>query len=423
MKYLFLFITLLMIPSGLSAQTETVAVPKGISLTFNKGEGENAVYLDIQLEMKESDAINFDYWLNNPSEMPVFSLQYADQKLDCPLTVKRQLSGNAVGFKITGFTPSTFDRFLNKDHDNQITIRVDKDVRINLFDERGNPSRIWIIKADIINTLINEELKITEDERTDFLTSLNNFYYHENKVDFGVNPGRDSIKTNYILSLRFQNAYNRKRFLSCNENTKRMPVYWNLDARLSTNFKDSLNYIKIYPANFLFENFSGKLPYQLSVKLGNESDQSFINKRVAADASVNMIVPNLINLTTAESNRLRLKPVITAGIKGYYDYSNDITSFTSGMAHIDGYYYIPVFNNYAIIVEATSFYDFSKERNPSGKIQGNYSITLGAEIPKTGFKAMFKYTDGKSDINFRQGSIISIGLLMDFFQEKKNKPK
>ena len=158
----------------------------------------------------------------------------------------------------------------------------------------------------------------------------------------------------------------------------------------------------------------------MNVKLGNESDQSFINKRVVVDASINMIVPNLVNLTTAQSNRLRLKPVITAGLKGYYDYSNDITSFTSGLAHIDGSYYIPVFNNYAIILEATSFYDFSKERNPLKKIQGNYSITLGAEIPKTGFKAMFKYTDGKTDINFKQGSIISIGLLMDFFQEKKN---
>lgn len=33
---------------------------------------------------------------------------------------------------------------------------------------------------------------------------------------------------------------------------------------------------------------------------------------------------------------------------------------------------------------------------------------------------MFKYTDGQTDINFKEGSIISIGLLMDFFQEKKN---
>lgn len=63
-----------------------------------------------------------------------------------------------------------------------------------------------------------------------------------------------------------------------------------------------------------------------------------------------------------QSNRLRLKPVITAGLKRYSDYSNDIDSFSSGLAHIDGYYYVPVFNNYAIIIEGTSFYDFSNEK-------------------------------------------------------------
>jgi hypothetical protein len=52
-------------------------------------------------------------------------------------------------------------------------------------------------------------------------------------------------------------------------------------------------------------------------------------------------------------------------------------------------------------------------------VQNNYSITLGAEIPKTGFKAMFKYVNGVSNINNKQGQVIAIGLLMDFFQEKK----
>lgn len=69
-----------------------------------------------------------------------------------------------------------------------------------------------------------------------------------------------------------------------------------------------------------------------------------------------------------------------------------------------------------------SFYDFSEENNPKKSLQGNDSITLGAAIPSTGFKAMFKYVDGKTGINFKQGKIIAVGLLMDFPQEKKNKP-
>jgi hypothetical protein len=418
MKYLYFFSLTLLIPILGFAQTKEVK-PKGIKLSVNSVQ-DFSISLDFELEMND-DTIDFDYWITNPIEKPKLSLQYADQKSKCKLEVNPEISQNSLGFKITGFSESTFDRFLNKDRDNQITLVVENNIKIRLQKKEGESEpQFWIISADIINKMINEDLKFTQDERSTFLTSLNNFYYYENKVDFGVKPGQDSLRTDYVLSIRLQNAYNRKNILKCNEGAKKSsPLYWSLDTRLSTNFNDSLNYIKFYPVNFLVENFSSKIPYQFNVKFGHESNQSFINKRVVIDASINLITPNIINLTTTQSNRLRLKPVISAGLKGYYDYSNNINSFASGLAHIDGYYYIPVFNNYAIIFEGTTFYDFSGERNPNKKIQGNYSITLGAEIPKTGFKAMFKYTDGKTDINFKQGSIISIGLLMDFFQEQK----
>jgi len=421
MKYLFSIAVLFMLlmPVCLFSQTKEVA-PKSIKLLTN-AIGEFSISVDIGLEMTDKDSIDYDYWIDEPFEKPKVHLQYADQKSNCKLEIKPELSSTqSIGFKVTGFSQSTFDRFLNKDRDNQIKLVVDKNIKIKLFPkESGAAPQFWIIPADAINELISNNLTFTDSERSDFLTYLNNFYYYENKVDFGVNPEKDSIKTNYVLSIRLQNAYNRKNFLQCDEaSSKRKPLYWSLDTRLSTNFNDSLNYIKLYPVNFLIEDFNKKIPYQLNIKIGHESNQSFINKRAAVDASINIITPNIINLSTAQSNRLRLKPVITAGLKGYYDYSNNISSFASGLAHVDGYYYIPVFNNYAIIIEGTSFYDFSNERNPDKEVQGNYSVTLGAEIPKTGFKAMFKYTDGKTDINFKQGSVISLGLLMDFFQEQ-----
>lgn len=416
MKPLFIYIILCFIPTYMLAQTKEIK-PISIKLYTNSIDN-NSISLDFELEMGE-DSIDFDYWIKNPLEKPKVTLQYADQKSQCKLDVKPELSSNTLGFKITGFSQKTLDRFLNKDRDNQIKLVIEKDIKIKLIAEDTSESQFWVIPADIINKMITEELVFTEVERTDFLTSLNNFYYYENKVDFGVNPGKDSIKTDYVLSVKLQNAYNKKNILKCNNSNMINPLFWSIDARLSTNFSDSLNYIKFYPINFLIENFREKIPYQFNIKLGHESNQSFVNKRVAIDAAINIITPNVLNLTTAQSNRLRLKPVFTAGLKGYYDYSNNINSFLSGLVHIDGYYYIPIFNNYAIIFEGTSFYDFSKERNPKNKIQGNYSITLGAEIPKTGFKAMFKYTDGKTDINFKQGSIISIGLLIDAFQEQK----
>jgi hypothetical protein len=326
------------------------------------------------------------------------------------------------GVIITGFSPSTLSRFINGDKDNQIRLLAEKDINIKLMrKEEDTEDKYWLIDKQVVNQMLSEQLTFTDEERSDFLTSLNNFYYYENLVDFGINPGRDSTRSDYILTFRFQNAYNRKKFLSCRPNAPKNPlnIYWNFDARVSTDFSDPLNYINFYPVNILFENFHGKLPYQWKIKAGNESSQDFQNKRVALDGEFNFIIPNLVNLTTAQSNRLRLKPVISAGVKGYYDYSNGIDAFASGQAYLTGHYYIPVFTNYAIIVDGGGFYDFSDERNPGKSIFGNYSITLGAEIPKTGFKAMFKYVNGRTDINFKQSSIISLGLLMDFFTEKK----
>lgn len=419
MKNLFLFLFALIAPAALLAQT-AVATPTKVQLLKNT-VGKPMLSIDIELNIANGDSFDYDHWINHPEDKPKIALQYGDSKSDCPLTVRPYLSAkNAIGFEVSGFSESTLERFLNKDHDNQIKLIIENDVRIHILpDSTATGSRFLVVTADVLNKMINDQLTITADDRSGFLTSLNNFYYYQNKVDFGVQPSQDTVKTSYILSLKLQNAYNRKGFLKCDNSDKRHPVFWSLDTRLSTDFKDSLNYIKFYPVNFLWENYAGKIPHQYSVKLGHESSQDFISKRATVDASLIVITPNLINLTTAQSDRLRLKPVITAGIKGYYDYSNDMDAFASGQPHVDGYYYVPVFNNYAIIFEGSAFYDLSTERNPDNKVQGNYSITLGAEIPKTGFKAMFKYVDGKSDINLKEGSIISIGLLMDFFQEKK----
>lgn len=401
---------------GAYAQTSTI-VPKKVSLIKN-AVGTPSLSVEFELEMGD-DTLDTDFW-TQVSERPAVSMQYADQKVSgCKLTISPLLSGRSLGFKVTGFNHSTLQRFLNRDKDNQIKLVIETDVKVRLMLRAGETEpRYLLIKAEEANKIMNDGLTFSETDRADFLTALNNFYYYENVVDFGIQPGIDSLRSDYILSMRFQNVYNRKNFLKCGSKSSNIPVYWGIDTRLSTDFSDSLNYIKIYPLNFLFEDFSKRIPYQFNIKLGHESSQDFENKRATIDASLKFIIPNLVSLTTAKSNRLRLKPVITAGLKGYYDYSYDIESFASGQAHIDGHYYIPLFNNYAIIIDGGVFYDLSSERNPDKKLFGNYSITLGAEVPKTGFKAMFKYVDGKTDINFKQGSIISIGLLIDFFQEQ-----
>jgi len=422
MKHILKTIILIIILLGFkksNAQTPEPMDIKEISLKPN-GVGSFSLSVDFRLDINSDEILNDEYWLTNNSKIK-FHITYtgkSNPKQNC-LTVEPYVSKTGFGFKIKGFNSVSLNQFLAKD--NQISIMVDDDVQVQLFKLDGKTvSRTGILKKDDINKMITENLSISDDERTSYLTYLNNFYYYENTFDFGVEPSTDSSSTSYFLTFQFQNRYNTQKNLGCSKgSTNKIPnLFWSLSGRLSTNFSDSLNHIYFYPINLQFGNYSAKIPYEANIKLGNESNQTFSNKRIVVDASSTFIIPNLINLTTASSNRLRLKPIISCGIKGYYDYSNNSTSFFSGQAYLNFHYYIPVFNNYAIILDENPFYDFSNEKNPGHKIGNNYAIIIGAEIPKTGFKAMLKYVNGKSDLNYKQGEIIGIGLLMDLFQDK-----
>jgi hypothetical protein len=417
-KLMVFAIATLSITNSYSQDVSTVK-PKEVKLAYN-AFGTPSISIDFILDMG-TDHIDPDFWLT-PANKPKFELKYGDQAAQaCALNAQPSVSKMGFGLRLTGFNQATLNRFLAKDKDNQITIAFTADVVIELDLKPGETvARRWLIKKEDANQMIADDLEITDDKRTAFLTILNNFFYYENFVDFGIEPATDTSQSRYFLTLRFQNVYSRKNMLDCKKTRVRNPLYWSVESRLSTDFKDSLNFINIYPVNFHYEQLTEKFPFQFNARLGHESDQSFSTKRFAVNAAFNFMIPNLINLTTAKSNRLRLKPVIETGLKGYHDYSTKDSSFTSGQAFLNGYYYIPVFTNYAIIIEGKTFYDFSEENNPDKKIKGNYSITLGAEIPKTGFKAMFKYVDGKSDVNFKQGKIITLGLLIDFFQEKNS---
>lgn len=59
------------------------------------------------------------------------------------------------------------------------------------------------------------------------------------------------------------------------------------------------------------------------------------------------------------------------------------------------------------------------KRNPDQKLSTNYSITIASEIGTSGYKAIVKYENGKSDINQKEGQAVVLGLLMDFLKEKK----
>ena len=193
------------------------------------------------------------------------------------------------------------------------------------------------------------------------------------------------------------------------------PIVFYAKGRVSTNAKDSLNYLYVYPVNF---NISGESDAQIMARLGVEGNQTFTSGRVAFNFSYEKLIGNLVNLTYG-SNRLRLKPVLNVGGKIYNEFENmrmgaESENEFSGQVYANMYYNIPVFDNYSLILESNAYYDFSESINPDQKIKLNYSIALGVELPKTPFKTLFKYKDGQVDVNNLDDSNLTIGLLTDF---------
>jgi hypothetical protein len=359
--------------------------------------------------------IDGDYWLDS-TRRPGFEFVYTGltQPVRCsPLVQLAQVNAgpgqSGVGLKISKVSDD-FISFFNATGDSTINVRFTTDILMQFTD--GSFGKISMNAA---NAQIGS-ITLSTDDRSGFAGALKNFFYYQNKSDFGVEPNNNSSNnTVYFLTMRMQNAYNFNKKVAC-----RLPssgIYWNFDSRISTNTGDSLNYVKFYPLNLQLSDHNS-YSYDLSVQLGNESDQLFWNKRVSLNLKYTTIIPNLVNLTTAGSGRIRLKPVVTLGVRSYYDYSNQQPHFFSGQLFGNTYYYIPIFDHYSIILEGCAFYDFSTQRNASRKISGNYTITVGAELPKTGFKAMFKYISGETDINFKTGQVIALGLLMDFVHDK-----
>jgi hypothetical protein len=417
-KSVFLIVLFICIVSIVSANDTLKYTLKSVSLIPNE-ISNFSLSIDFVIDLNGL-VMSSDYWLDK-SKHPEFHVTYQGTKPDstCPLQLNPYTSTHGFGFKLSNFNAKTISLFKAKD--NQISIQCDADISFCMKDKNGTPI-YGIITKDDVNSMINDNLSISDSTRASFISALNNFYYYKNSIDFGIEPSNDSVSTRYFVALKIQNKWSPANFLKCSkgDNTSIKPdFFWSLDTRLSTNFADSLNYIKFYPVNLAWssKNYSN----QFNLKLGNESNQTFSNKRSAFDASYSLIIPNLVNLTTPTDNRLRLKPLIDLGVKGYYDYSNGITAFSSGEGYMNGHYYIPIYNNFAMIIDGSAFYDLSKERNPNHKVSGNYSVIFGTEIPKSGIKAIFKYINGKTDIDYKQGQVLMIGLLSDFLNEKNNK--
>jgi hypothetical protein len=382
-----------------------------------------AATLSVDLKIGLSNGtISPDYYIP-AANRPKFHIAYNGKQPACAVTGKPAVTKNSIQVILSNLSQESVERIAAKD--NKITVQFDEDLVFQYRDNSLNPAPLKTgrVSKTEINQKLAADLSFPEDEKTSFITALNNFYYYQNNIDFGVQPAKDPAPLSYTLNFNFQNVYSSASLLQCPDSgqTKKPGhslLYYGISSRLSTYAKDSLNFINIYPLILRGSNYTGKLPTEWQLKAGHESSQDFSNRRFVLDAALSAIMPNLVNLTSGNSTRLRLKPVIDLGIKGYYDYSRNRSAFTSGQAYLNLYYYIPVYDHYAIILNDKTFYDFSVKNNPKKQFASNYSVAVGTEIPKTGFKVMFKYQDGKSEFNQKTTQTVVIGLIMNMFNEK-----
>tara|TARA_R110001632_G_scaffold66891_3_gene157319 strand:- start:7122 stop:8390 length:1269 start_codon:yes stop_codon:yes gene_type:complete len=338
-----------------------------------------------------------------------FNALIKDVKFDKVFTRK-----NFIQIDLSNISNELIQKFKSSESDFYITANNNIKLKIWKKDTLTTVQDIEINKIQIEEKTKQDSLTLTDTMIQEYINSKGGeIVMTQNKLDFGVIPVENSSSTNVEVNASF--SY-RKRysFLS-----SKIPVFFTAEGLISTNAKDSLNFLSVYPVNY---NFS-KGTNQFIGQLGFEGNQTFSNYRVTANFFWNGIIPNLVDLTFGE-NRLRLKPVVKLGAKFYKEVANNrpvqINSKEfSNQAFGEIYYYIPIHNVYSLIIEGRAFYDFNKSLNVEGNLKSNYSITFGLEVPKTKMKTIFKYTKGVNGVTFEKNEYIVVGLLMDSFRIKK----
>ena len=301
----------------------------------------------------------------------------------------------------------------------KIYLYFPNNLRLPVFDAATNSVQLYTIaKEDIKQTCIDKNKTIKD------LIAKSNYAHFQapqrNNIDAGVSVENDGAdKTDFALNFNYISSYSNIKFDKSDKTEVVLPLYFEASGLVSSNAKDSLNNIKLYPLSI---KSSGKGFHEFVLQAGSESNQTFSQGRAVGNLSYQVIAPNFINLSSG-FQRFRLKPVVKIGLKAYTEYDTDRKSLipedglddriSSVQPFGQLYYYIPVLKSYSFIVDLNAFYETNKKLNASEDVKFNYNLTFGIDIPKTDFKVMFKYQKGTNNITYKDGQQILLGLLLD----------
>lgn len=262
-----------------------------------------------------------------------------------------------------------------------------------------------VLTAEELSSASLGSMQITTEQQQELLVSLSrNLHLYRNYFDFGFNPQEDlfALSLNYLYSRPYgQNQYG---------------LYLFSEGRVSTIPDDTLNYLKIYPLNMNIYT-DDLLRHHAVLRSGIEADQLFSTVRVNLGLNVESIIPNLIDLSYGH-NRLRLKPVVSAGVSFYNELRvpDGKDKQSEFLFHGEIYYYIPIMEAYYLLLQGRTFYDTG--RDPADAWNYNASIALGLELSSAPATIIARYIFGVNEITFEHDDQLLIGFAMDLFSAK-----
>ncbi|WP_421891373.1 hypothetical protein [Marinoscillum sp.] len=266
-----------------------------------------------------------------------------------------------------------------------------------------------------ISELSKGKITFTEDQVEQYTVSRGGeFSFINNNFEMFYVPAAESDTDEGELGVKFayRNAYKGVEIFSGT-------AYFMAEGQVSTNPKDSLNYLSIYPVSY--SNLDLEKTTEWLITAGLEGNQDLSSYRGAINLAKNMLLPNLIDLSYGY-DRLRLKPVLQAGLKAYAEGDNrrrntdgsEQQNEKSAMVFANLYYVVPIYHSFTAIVEGQLFYDFNTTINTDKELKNYYKLTMGYDVPNTEFKAFFSYQNGERTISPSKDELMSIGLLALF---------
>ncbi|GEM_PF-2691093 len=370
------------------------------------------VAFDINLKNAMPDGINIDReaFALDKNSLPRFEIRDADDKIAFEL----DHSSIGAGLYIIQMTDNKTKADLIDALSNQTNyIFISDQIKIKL-----SSGDFLVITPEVLKKATLKKIFLSEENRKRLITARGGAQtLYQNEIDFGMKADvADSSRRVFALSFSYYGT------------PVESVAWWRFAAKgyVSSDKNDPISEIHLFPLTvgqvFGLEKEKPFETGEIRGYFGIEGNQTFRKSRLNASIYYTTLLPNFIDLTFGCSDRLRLNPVFKFGAE-YWDEINDNTKPDAlqkgGKIGAEIYYYIPVMENYSLLVEGNFGYTFGKkfkEKNNVNDFISRFNVTLGYEVPGSDMKVLATYSFGQNDINFAEDTRLLLGLAINIFK-------